>query len=319
MEADGMRILALGRRAPFAADEHRGLVVLLHRVVAGGAVIPRRLRRTLLPDQPLEAQPLHLATRRARHEEAPLVGGQVLPLDPAAARDGRRADQEGLAPPAEGPRPRLGQRDRIALAGDVAGIGVHLVEEQEPRRHRAQPDRAVGPGQHQDAAGEFLRQHGVAAVACAGRCHPLPQRRCFLQQRVNALAREALGQFHGRLHRQRGRRHVMHDVAEPVVAALRRSDLSALHEHDAPGGMHRRQRVHHVLQVGRAAGAPGARFRRGAAAQHAVPLGPFRHRELRRRAEHGADTPAHMLTAAKTGPLRGLRDRSDRPPPSAGR
>jgi hypothetical protein len=213
----------------------------------------------------------------------------------------------------------LSERNGIALAGDVAGIGIHLVEEQEPRRHRAQADRAVRASQHQDAAGEFLRQHRVAAVTGAGWRDPLPQRGRLLQQRVDALAREALGQFHGRLHRQRGRRQMVHDVAEPIVSALGRADLRALHEHYAPGGMHRRQRVHHVLEIGRAAGAPGAGFRRGSAAQHAMPLGPFRDGELRRRAEHGADAPAHMLTAAEAGPLRGLLDRSDRPPPSAGR
>ena len=96
-----------------------------------------------------------------------------------------------------------------------------------------------------------------------------------LAQRVDALARESLGQFHSRLHRQGGRRDVVHDVAEPVVPALGRAHLRALHEHDAAGGMHRRERVHHVLQVGRAAGAPGARFRGGAAAEHAMALGPF--------------------------------------------
>ena len=192
----------------------------------------RRRRRPRSDTAPSPASPFSQISRskrshcicaavRARHEEPPLVAGQILPLDPAAAGDGRRRDQEGLAAPAEGAGPRLGQRDRITLALDVAGIGVHLVQEQEPRRHGAQPDRAVGAGQHQDAAGEFLRQHGVAAVAGAGRRHPLPQRRRLLQQRVDALAAEALGQFHGRLHRQHRRRHVVHDVAEPVVAALR--------------------------------------------------------------------------------------------------
>jgi hypothetical protein len=32
----------------------------------------------------------------------------------------------------EGRRPALGQQDRIAFALDVAGIPVHLIEEQEP-------------------------------------------------------------------------------------------------------------------------------------------------------------------------------------------
>ncbi len=293
--------------------------MLLHRVVAARAVIPCGLRRALLPDQPLEPQPLHLATHHARHEEPPLVTGQIFPLDPAAPGDGGRADQEGFATPAEGAGAGLGKRDRIARAGDVAGIGVHLVEKQEPRRHRAQPDGAVRPRQHQDAAREFLRQHPIAAVASPGWRNPFPQRGCFLQQRVDALAGKTLGQFHGWLHRQGGRRYVVHDVAEPVISTLRRAHLRALHEHDTAGRMHCRERVHHILQIGRPAAAPGAGLRGGAAAKHAMALGPFRDGELRRRAEHGADTPAHMLTAAETGPLRGLLDRSDRPPPSAGR
>jgi hypothetical protein len=60
-------------------------------------------------------------------------------------------------PRLEGRGPPLREQDRVALALDVARIAVDLVQEQVARRHRAQPDRAVGASQDQHPARELLR------------------------------------------------------------------------------------------------------------------------------------------------------------------
>ena len=177
VKADGERIDRRRRRPPFALGQHLRLVMLGDRLLAALADVGRRLRLALLPAQPLEREMLLLAAVRARHEVAPLVGGLVLPLDPRQPLDRRRRGEEHLAPPGEGARPRFGQRHRIALVVGRRRIGVDLVEEQVAHRHRAQADGRVGAGQHQDAAGELLRQHRVAGVARPRRRHLLAQRR----------------------------------------------------------------------------------------------------------------------------------------------
>jgi hypothetical protein len=91
-------------------------------------------------------------------------------------------------------------------------IGVYLIEKQKPGRHGPQPDCAIRARQHQNAAREFLGQHRIAAIARAGRRHAFPQRRCFLQQWVNALAGETFSEFHSGLHREHRRRDVMQDI-----------------------------------------------------------------------------------------------------------
>jgi hypothetical protein len=98
-------------------------------------------------------------TKKRRRSEA-----LVLALDPAAPGHRRRRDQERLAPPAGGAGAGLGQRDRVVLALHVARVGVDLVEEQEAGGHGAQAHRAVGAGEHQDAAGELLREQRIAAA-----------------------------------------------------------------------------------------------------------------------------------------------------------
>jgi hypothetical protein len=58
--------------------------------------------------------------------------------------------------------------------------------------------------------------------------------------------------------------HVVHDVAEPVVAALGGADLRALHEDHARAGCTADSASITSLRLGRAAGPPGAgRPRRG--------------------------------------------------------
>lgn len=77
---------------------------------------------SLVPAQSLELQLLHVPAMRARHEIAALVGGLVFPLDPGDAMDRRRRPEQDLRTPREGRRPRLRERNRIALltgAGDI--------------------------------------------------------------------------------------------------------------------------------------------------------------------------------------------------------
>ena len=97
-------------------------------------------------------------------------------------------------------------------------------------------------------------------ISRAGGSDTITQRRRFLQQWVNALARETLGQFYGGLHREHRCWHVMKDIAQPIITCLGRAHLRALHEYNPPRRMHGRKRIHHITQLGRAACAPGAGF-----------------------------------------------------------
>ena len=281
MEADGAGILRLRGRTPLAGREHRGLMVLLDPAIAGGTYIMSGLRPALVPPQALEPEPLHLPAVRARHEIPALVRGLVLALDAREPLDRRCRAEQDLRPPREGPRAGFGKRDRIAFLVGRGRIGIHLVEEEVPRRHRAQADRAVGAGDDQDAGRELLRQHRIAGVARARRLHPLPQRRTFADQRIDALAREPLGKLDGRLHRQHRSWRVVDDVANPVVAGFREPDLRRLHHHDAARRVGRRQRIRDRPDVGRAVGAIAARLGRGARAEQSVPVRPFRDRQRR--------------------------------------
>jgi hypothetical protein len=177
-----------------------------------------------------ELQDLELAARRARHPVLPLVALLIRRLDPAHAGDLRRRYQKHFAA-RERPRARHRQRDRVALALHIAGIGVHLVEEQVPRGHRPQADRAVRAGHHQHAARKILRQNRVAGIARPRIADEFPQDFRLFDQRIDALFRVALGHLDGGLHRHHRPRRLVDDVAHPVVAALRAADLRALHEH----------------------------------------------------------------------------------------
>ena len=144
--------------------EHLGLGCLADRLVTGLAGIECRLRLALLPAQPLELQPLHCAAMRTGHEEAPLVGGFILPFDPRQALDRRRRDQEQLLAVPEGRGSRLSQGNGVTFTVDIARIGIDLVQKHIARRHGAEPRGTVGAGQNQLAAREPLGQHRVAAV-----------------------------------------------------------------------------------------------------------------------------------------------------------
>lgn len=71
---------------------------------------------------------------------------------------------------------------------------------------------------------------------------------------------------------------VLDDVAQPVQPGLRPTCLRAPHRHDPFIGAGGGQRVHHSAQVGRAVGAPAARFCLGGR-QDAMAVGPVRHRD----------------------------------------
>jgi DNA invertase Pin-like site-specific DNA recombinase len=118
-------------------------------------------------------------------------------------------------------------------------IGVDLVEKQIARRHGAQADCAVGAGDDQKPGRKLLRQNRVARVARALRFDALAEHRAFRDQRIDALAREALGQLHRWLDREHGSRRMVDDIADPVVAGLGGPDLRRLHEDDAATRMRR--------------------------------------------------------------------------------
>lgn len=298
---DRGRIGGRGGRPPFAAFQHRRLVVFRDCRVAPLAVIFRRLRAALLPAQPVELQPLHRAAVLARHEEPALITGLVLALDPAQPPYGWGRDQKHLAPMGEGQRPRLGQRDRIAFLVGRGGIGVDLVKEDVARGRGAQPDRRVCAGHDQDAARELLGQHGVARVAGSGRLDPLPQVRALVDQRIDPLARVALGQFHRRLDREHRARRLVDREPDPVVARLGRADLRGLHEHDPLRRIARRQPVHDFAHVGRAHRPVPPGLSRGAAREHPVPVRPFRDGQVRVRPQPVTPGAQDLARAVEVG------------------
>jgi hypothetical protein len=236
---------------------------------------------------------------RARHEEPPLVARLVFPLDPADAADRRRRDQEDLAPVREGQRARFGEPDRVAFLVGRGRIGVDLVEEDVARRHRAQPHGRVGAGHHQHAAGEILRQLRVAAVARPRRADALLQRRTLFDQRVDPLARVALGQLHGRLDREHRPRRVVDHEADPVVARLGRADLRGLHEDDPLRRIAGRERVHDRAHVGRALGPIPAGLGARARAQPAMRVRPLRDGQPGIGREPAAPGPEQRLCAVE--------------------
>ncbi len=211
----------------------------------------------------------------------------------------RRGTEQNLGAPRECARARLGQRDRIAFLVGRRRISVDLVEKQVARRHRAQADRAVGAGDDQQTRRKLLRQNRVAGIARARRPHALPQRRALADQRIDALAREALGKLDGRLHREHRPGRVVDHVADPVVAAFREADLRRLHHHDAPRRVHRRQRVDDLPDVGSSVRPVPAGLRRGARAQQPMPVRPLGNRERRIGQQSAAPSLAQLIGAVE--------------------
>ena len=277
---------AVARHSPRL--QHRRLVMLGDGALAALAVVGGRLRLVLCPAQPLELQPLHRPAMRARHEIPPLIAGLELALDAAQPADRGRRDHEHLAPMREGGGARFGQRDRVAFLVGRGRIGIDLVEKHVARGHGPQAGGRVRPGQHQDAAGELLRQHRVARVPRARGLDALLQRRAVLDQRIDPAARAALGHLHRGQHRQHRPRRVVDHEPDPVVAGLGRADLRGLHERDPLRRMPGRERIHDLAQIRRARGAIPPRLGRGARGQPAMRIRPFRHRQVR----IGAHPPA---------------------------
>ncbi len=267
-------------RPPLALRQHRRLVVLRDGLLATFADVGAGLRPSTLPAQLLEAQPLAVIAMRTRQEIPALVGRLVLALDAAGAGDGRRRDDEDLAP-GEGARARLGQRDCIALPFDVERIAIHFVEEQVAHRHRAQADRAVRAGHHQYAAAELLGEDGVARIARACRRDQRRQRGRLHDQRVDPLLGGALGRFHRRPHRHHRPGRVVDHVADPAAAGFGKAQLRAFHDDHALDRRGRREAVEDLAQVRRARGAPAPRFRRRLAGKHPVLVGPVGDRQQR--------------------------------------
>ena len=133
--------------------------------LAALASVSGRVGLTLIPAQAFKLQPLHVAAVWTGHEIPALVGRLELALDPRESPDRWCRHHEDFAPVREGGGPCLGQGDRVAFLVRRGGIGVDLVEKDVARGHRPQAGGRVRPGQHQNAAGEFLGQHRVARVA----------------------------------------------------------------------------------------------------------------------------------------------------------
>src|SRR5207244_1456101 len=83
--------VSLGRGAPLSVLQHLGLVPLLDEAAAALAMKLRGLGLPLLPADVRPADPVQMSAEGAGNEEAPLVRGQELPLDPAQAFDRGRA------------------------------------------------------------------------------------------------------------------------------------------------------------------------------------------------------------------------------------
>ena len=159
--------LRLGGRHPCRAIRlvhHLGLVALGDGFITVFADITRRFRPARLPAQAFELQPLQAAAMRTGNMVSLLIRQLVFPLDPREALHGRGRGQKQLAPMPEADRARLGQRDGVALAIEIARIGVDLIEKHPARRHRAQADGAVRAGQDQLPARKPLAEDRVAAV-----------------------------------------------------------------------------------------------------------------------------------------------------------
>ena len=237
------------------------------------------------PADVLPPHPVVVAALGARDEVPPLVRGQEFPLDPGDALDRGGRDQEDLAARVErAGGALLGQRDRVALAVDVARVLVDLVAEEPADRHRLDAGRGVRAGQEQHAAGEFLDQEAVAAVARA--------RASRTRSRSTGVV-AIIGSRRWRLNRRAsstvGRRTRIGpgawciDVPEPVVAGLGAAQLRALHEDDPPRRRPRPQGVHDLAQVRRRVGVPVHRRVARAVAEHAVLVGPLADRQPRLR------------------------------------
>ena len=265
---------------PLAVFQHPGLVVLGNRFTTAFADVGCRFRLATRPAQLFKAQPLAVLTMWTRNEVAALIRCFEFAVHRTGPGNRRGRDDQDLAP-GKGAGSRLGQRDRITFAFHIQWVAVDLVEKQVAHRHGTQAHRAVGDGHHQHATMELFGQDGVAGVPTARRGDALLDGRAFLDQRINALLGGPLGHLHRGPHRHHRARGVVDHVSHPVQAQFGAAHLRAFHEYHPLDRRHRGQAIHDLAQVGRAAGAPAARFGGSLAGEHPVLVGPLGHREQR--------------------------------------
>jgi hypothetical protein len=106
-------------------------VVLCDPAVTSFAKVFGGLGLALFP-APLELEPLHVLAVRARNEIAPLIARLEFALDAREAANGRCGHHENLCSISERSHPRLGERDRVPFALDIAHVGIDFVEKQPP-------------------------------------------------------------------------------------------------------------------------------------------------------------------------------------------
>ena len=123
---------------------------VIERIATGAYPHGLRLAPPIEPPMAAPAAPrtrvamsgLSVAGIRTWNVEPPLVAGLEFPLDPAQPPDGRRRDQEHLAPVRKRQRPGLGQRDRVAFLVGRAPVPAEGrpacpgKREADPRLHR---------------------------------------------------------------------------------------------------------------------------------------------------------------------------------------
>ena len=163
-------------RHPGAGGQHAGLVVFPHLGAAVAAHVAHGRRNgaafgrlvpldsVLCVGAPL--QRLQAFAVRARYVVGAAVALEVGLLDAAEVLGCRRAGAQVLAA-GEGGLPSACKLHGVAFAVHVQRVCVFLVGEQVAHRHAAQAGGAVGAGDGQEAAGEFLQKRGVGFVAAA--------------------------------------------------------------------------------------------------------------------------------------------------------
>lgn len=279
MKACGLAVAGCGC-APAAGGEERRLhVLLVHRA----AIRADAVREIALAFRPLNLRPGNrrvAAAIRAAHFEDALVQFLIGRFDAREAFQGRRRDEHNLAPAAEGDGALYRERDRVAFARYVGGIGVHLVEEEIARRRRAQAHARRRADHDELPAGKEFAELAVARLLPARLDDALAERRRGRNHRVDADRGVAANRVHGRLHHQHEAGRMVDDIAEEVQARLGATELRALHEHHALGRIVRGKTIHDLAQVGRARGTPSPRLG-GQVGQKPMLVGPLRDGERR--------------------------------------
>ena len=242
MEPDGRGIGRGTGRPPNAGRQHRRLVVLGDRRIAGCAMVGRRLRFALVPLEPLENEHLCVPAMGAWHEVATLVRSLVLALYAREALHGRRRDQ--AAPCADG---------RRSASGPRPALPDRLPRRPRPDRRRPRPTGCSAPGSSARPTAELAPvmirmppansfdsmvlpesrdRAGLTRLRLAPR-FPRSADRCAGGSSVWPAPPSAGPPGH------RPRR-LVDDEADEVIGSLCGADLSRLHEHHAAARIGRR-------------------------------------------------------------------------------